>query len=95
MDSGEIYARITQIREAATTIGRSTATISDCLESVDAEVRALGTDRFMGIGAEAFRSEYYRITPKIRETFDQLRGFQEKLNAAADDIEVAARSVQS
>lgn len=94
MDSGEIYAKITQIREAATTIGRSTSTISDCLESVDAEVRALGTDRFMGIGAEAFRSEYYRLTPKMRETFEALAKFQDKLNAAADDIEVAARSAQ-
>ena len=92
MDTGELYARITQMREAATTIGRSATRVKDCIESVDNEVRALGSDRFMSIGAEAFRVEYNRLTPKLREAFDNLMRFQDKLITSADDIETASRS---
>ena len=94
MDTGEIYARITQMREAATTIGRSATRIRDCIENVDTEVRALGPDRFMSIGAEAFRVEYNRMTPQLREAFENLMRFQDKLVTAADDIETASRSRQ-
>ncbi len=92
MDSGEIYARISQMREAATTVGRSAARVRDCIEAIDSEVRALGSDRFMSIGAEAFRAEYHRMTPKLKESFDKLIRFQDKLNTSADDIEAASRS---
>ena len=92
MDSGEIFARITQMREAAATIGRSAARVGDCIEAIDNEVRAIGPDRFMSIGAEAFRVEYNRLTPRLREAFDNLLRFQDKLTASADDIEVASRS---
>ena len=92
MDSGELYARITQMRESATTIGRSAARVRDCIETVDVEIRALGSDRFMSIGAEAFRAEYNRLTPRLREAFDNLLRFQDKLTIAADDIEAASRS---
>ena len=92
MNSGEIYARITQMRESATTIGRSAARVRDCIEAVDNEVRALGPDRFMSIGAEAFRVEYNRLTPRLREAFDNLLHFQDKLITSADDIESASRS---
>lgn len=94
MDHGEIYIRIEQMREAATAIGRSSSTIQDAIDAVDREVRALGADRFMSIGAEAFRAEYNRVTPQLRESFEQLRQFQEKLNVSADDIELAAKSMR-
>ncbi len=94
MNVGEIYARITQMRDAAATINRSAAQINECIEAVESEMRALGPDRFMSISAEAFRAEYYRLTPKLREAFELLTGFQDKLNAAADDIEMASRSSQ-
>jgi len=94
MDSGEIYARITQMREAATTIGRSAAHVRDSIEAIENEVRALGPDRFMSVGAESFRMEYNRLTPKLREAFDDLMHFQGKLNTSADDIEAASRSKQ-
>ena len=92
--TGEIYVRIAQMREAATTITRSAAAINDSIEAVENEVRALSADRFMSVGAEVFRAEYYRLTPKLREAFDQLMRFQDKLNASADDIELASRSSQ-
>jgi len=92
MDTGELYAKITQMREAATTLNRSAARIQECIEAIDTEVRAIGPDRFMSIGAETFRAEYYRLTPKLREAVDKLSGFQEKLTTSADDIEIAARS---
>jgi WXG100 family type VII secretion target len=92
MDRGEIYARITQMREAATTIGRSANTVRECIESVDREVWALGADRFMSAGAEAFRGEYTRLKPKLAEAFEQLAMFQDKLNTSADDIEAASRT---
>lgn len=95
MEQGEIYAKITQMREASSTISRSARTIRDCIESVDREVWSLGTDRFMSVGAEAFRAEYTRLKPRLTESFDQLIRFQDKLNTAADDIEAAARSGRS
>lgn len=92
MGHGELYARITQMRDSAATIGRSAARIRECIEAVDNEVVALGTDRFMSVGAEAFRAEYNRMTPRLREAFENLMRFQEKLTTAADDIETASRS---
>lgn len=95
MDTGEIYAKITQMREAASTIGRSASNVRDCIEAVDREVWALGADRFMSAGAEAFRGEYMRLKPRLAESFEQLMLFQDKLNASADDIEMASRSGRS
>jgi len=92
MDTGEIYAKITQMRSTATVLGRSSTTIMDSIEAIDREVRALSSDRFMSVGAETFRVEYNRATPKLRDAFEQLIAFQDKLNMSADDIEVASRS---
>ena len=92
MSSGEIYARLHQLREAAGVIRRSTDQINRSIETIDGEVRALSSDRFMSVGAEVFRAEYARLTPRLQETFALLGAFHEKLNASADDIEVAART---
>lgn len=92
MDTGEIYAKITQMRSTATVLGRSSTTIMDSIEAIDREVRALSSDRFMSVGAETFRVEYNRATPKLRDAFEQLIAFQDKLNMSADDIEAASRS---
>ena len=92
MDTGEIYAKITQMRSTATVLSRSSTAIMDSIESIDREVRALSSDRFMSVGAETFRVEYNRATPKLRDAFEQLIAFQDKLNTAADDIEAASRS---
>ena len=91
MQSGELYARIMQMRDAATTIGRSAARVNDSIETVDNEVRAIGPERFMSPSAEAFRAEFNRMTPKLREAFQNLMQFQDKLSASADDIEAASR----
>jgi WXG100 family type VII secretion target len=89
---GEIYARIAQMREAAATIQRSATRIDGSLNAVDREIRALGTDRFMSLGAEAFRAEYNRLTPRLRDAFDLLTRFHQQLATSADDIEIAARA---
>lgn len=94
MDAGEIMVKITQMREAASTIGGSANRIIDSIEAVETEVRALGPERFMSIGAEAFRAEYNRLTPVLRDTFQNLVAFEEKLNNAADDIEMASRPLR-
>ncbi len=91
MDNGEIFAKITQMREAANTMGRTASNIDSGLQAVDREVRALGADRFMSIGAESFRAEYNRLTPRLHDAFELLHRFQDKLQTSADDIEMAAR----
>jgi uncharacterized protein YukE len=93
MYTGEIHAKITQMRDAATTLNQCASTINGCIESIDGEVRALSSDRFMSVGAELFRAEYNKLTPRLKEAFDLLADFQTKLNASADDIELAARSM--
>ena len=95
MYTGEIYAKITQMRDAATTLNQCSSEISRAIDSVDSEVRALSSDRFMSVGAEMFRAEYTKLTPRLKEAFDLLADFQAKLNASADDIELAARSMGS
>ncbi len=92
MSSGEIYAKLHQLREAASGLRQSTEQINRSIEAIDAEVRALSSDRFMSVGAEVFRAEYARLTPRLQETFALSGAFHDKLNASADDIEVAART---
>ncbi|MBK8135693.1 MAG: WXG100 family type VII secretion target [Chloroflexi bacterium] len=94
MNTGEITARIQQMRDAADTLGRSAGQIQRCIDTVESEVRALGPDRFMSLGAESFRAEFFRLTPKLHETFETLAAFRDKLHASADDIEVASRASQ-
>ena len=92
MQTGELYARIQQMREAASTLNQSATRIQDSIEAVDSELRALTADRFMSISAESFRAEYQRVTPRLKEAFELIGGFRDKLNQSADDIELAARS---
>jgi WXG100 family type VII secretion target len=94
METGELLAKVAQMRDAADTIGRSVSHIDQCLDSIDIEIRALSADRFMSIGAETFRGEYNRLMPRMRETFELLRTFKENLANSADDIELAARSAK-
>ncbi len=94
MPTGEIFAHISQMREAASAINRSVTRVTTAIDVVDQQILALTSDRFASAGADAFRTAYYRVTPRLREAFEVLSGFQEKLNAAADDIELAARSTQ-
>ncbi|MCU0511672.1 MAG: WXG100 family type VII secretion target [Anaerolineae bacterium] len=89
--SGELLARIQQMREAAATLRGSAARMGDCIDGVEAEIRALGVERFTSLAAESFRSDYQRLTPILREAAHKLERFHEKLIAAADEIEVASR----
>ena len=95
MATGEIQARIAQMRDAANTLRQSAARVGQSIEAVEIEVRALGADRFTSSGADMFRLEYQRLKPKLKESFDLLTGFHSKLNEAADDIEAASRAVRS
>jgi uncharacterized protein YukE len=95
MITGEIQARIAQMRDAANTLRQSASRVGQSIEAVETEVLALGPDRFTSSGAEMFRLEYQRRTPKLKEAFDMLTGFHGKLNEAADDIEAASRAVRS
>jgi WXG100 family type VII secretion target len=95
MTTGEIQVRIAQMRDAASILRQSATRVGQSIEAVDLEVRALGADRFTSSGADVFRLEYQRLTPKLKEAFDLLTGFHSKLNEAADDIEAASRAMRS
>jgi WXG100 family type VII secretion target len=91
MEGGELVARIGQMRDAASDIGEGANRIGEAMDAVDAEVRALGPDRFSSTAADAFRSEYNRLTTQLRESHDSLLQFRDKLLESADEIEAAAR----
>lgn len=89
--SGELLARINQMREAGATLRGSAARISDSIDGVEGEIRALGVERFTSLAAENFRSDYNRLTPILREAARKLEVFHDKLASAADEIELASR----
>lgn len=91
---GELHAKITQMRESARTIHGSARRILDSIDAVDHEIRSLGAERFTSTAAEDFRSRYLRLTPRLREASELLILFQEKLDAAADEIELASRPTE-
>jgi WXG100 family type VII secretion target len=91
MQGGELVARIGQMRDAANTIGSSADRINESVDAVDAEIRALGPERFASTAADSFRAEYNRITPQLREAHESLLQFKDKLLESADEIEAAAR----
>jgi uncharacterized protein YukE len=95
MSIGELHARLAQMREAATTLRQSASRVGQSIEAVEDEIRWLGAERFTSSGADVFRLEYQRLTPKLKESFDLLSGFHSKLNEAADDIEAASRSMRT
>lgn len=88
-----VIARIDQMRESANNIGNSANKIRDAVQSTDNEVRALGEDRYMSPGATAFRTQYFRLTPRLNQAAEELLKFQAKLIEAADEIQRAAGSL--
>lgn len=94
MNTGELVARLNQMREASQVIRTSAHRIDEIMMRVDVQVMALDADRYAGISADAFRAEYARLTPLLREAHQKLWVFQEKLSSSADEIESAARPVE-
>jgi WXG100 family type VII secretion target len=91
---GELRAKTSQMRDAAQTIQNSATRINDCIDSVDAEIRSLSVDRFTSIAAEEFRARYMRLTPRLKDAAKNLMAFQQKLNDAANEIELASRPTE-
>ena len=91
MGNGELVARITEMRDAADAIGGSAQRINDAVDAVDAQVKALGPDRFASTAAESFRTEYNRVTPRLKQAYEDLMLFKQKLLESADEIEAASR----
>lgn len=91
---GELRAKTSQMRDAAQTIQNSAQRINDCIESVDSEIRALSIDRFTSIAAEEFRARYMRLTPRLKDAAKNLMQFQQRLNDAASEIELASRPTE-
>jgi WXG100 family type VII secretion target len=91
MTSGTLFARIAQMREAANSLRYSAIRIHDSMDAVENEVKTLGADRYQSVAAEEFRREYNRLMPELKQAYDDLMRFHDKLNRAADDIEIAAR----
>lgn len=91
---GELRAKTSQMRDAAQTIQSSAQRITDCIESVDAEIRSLSVDRFTSIAAEEFRARYTRLTPRLQDAAKNLMHFQQRLNDAANEIELASRPTE-
>jgi uncharacterized protein YukE len=92
MDS-EVIARITQMRDAASSINTGATKIKDAVDQTNKEVAALGPDRYMSPGADSFRANYARLTPRLEEAYQNLIDFQKRLSDAADEIENAAGSI--
>jgi WXG100 family type VII secretion target len=92
--SGELLARLNQMRDAAGAIRTSAQRVDEIITRVDVQIAALDADRFTGSAAEQFRAEYHRLTPVLREAYQKLWLFQEKLVLSADDIEAAARPLE-
>ena len=92
MDS-EVVARIAQMRDAASRINSGASKIKDAVDQTNKEVTALGPDRYMSPGADSFRANYARLTPRLEEAYQQLLAFQKRLGNAADEIEAAAGSI--
>jgi uncharacterized protein YukE len=92
MDS-EVIARITQMRDAATNINSGASKIKDAVDQTNKEVSALGPDRYMSPGADSFRANYARLTPKLEEAYQNLIDFQKRLSDASDEIESAAGTI--
>jgi uncharacterized protein YukE len=88
----EVVARITQMRDASTNINSGAAKIKDAVDQTNKEVSALGPDRYMSPGADTFRANYSRLTPRLEEAYQQLIEFQKRLSDASDEIETAAGS---
>lgn len=91
MEGGELVARITEMRESANAIGGSATRINEAVDAVDAQIRALGPDRFSSTAAESFRAEFNRLTPQLRQAYEDLMLFKAKLLESADEIEAASR----
>jgi uncharacterized protein YukE len=89
----EVVARITQMRDASTNINSGASKIKDAVDQTNKEVSALGPDRYMSPGADTFRANYARLTPRLEEAYQQLIEFQKRLSDAADEIEAAAGSI--
>jgi WXG100 family type VII secretion target len=89
--SGELLAKIAEMRTAADAIGGSAERVNQAVDAVDVEIKALGPDRFSGAASDAFRAEYNRLTPALREAYEDLVQFKQKLIESADDIERASK----
>ena len=91
MSTGLIQARIAEMREAAVALRQSAVRVAECMDAVDSEIKAIGPDRYSSTAAEDFRRDYNRLTPDLREAYDHLMRFHDKLMSAADEIEMASR----
>lgn len=89
----EVIARIAQMRDASSSINAGANKIKDAVDQTNKEVSALGPDRYMSPGADTFRTNYARLTPRLEESYQQLIAFQKRLSDAADEIEAAANSM--
>lgn len=85
-----VHARIEQMRQTARNILTSAVAINDAITKTDAEANALGPDVYSSPGADQFRENYQRLTPRLRQAYDDLTRFQKQLQDAADEIEIAS-----
>jgi len=86
MPADGVVATVSQMRDAAAKIGASAQRISDAMDVVDQNVNALGPSVFMSDAADAFRSSYYQLTPKLRDALTGLNVFDQKLRETADEL---------
>ena len=60
------------MRDASTNINSGASKIKDAVDQTNKEVSALGPDRYMSPGADTFRANYARLTPRLEEAYQQL-----------------------
>lgn len=86
----EVQTRISQIREAADQMSKSSQRLDESLEQVRLTVQYLYTMGYQGQGAAGLFALYQDSTARMEEWIALLRNFSGSLAQAADDIERAA-----
>jgi uncharacterized protein YukE len=85
----DIRINIAQMRDSATTLSSSAASITDSMNVIDSNMKALGPDRYVSPSADRLRDAYARLYPTLMDVPDLLRRFENELRTAADAFERA------
>lgn len=88
--SSDIRVNIAQMRESATTLKSSAASISNSMDVIDGNMKALGPDRYNTPKADRLREAYQRLYTTLMEVPELLNKFESELRVAADEFERAA-----
>lgn len=88
----DILVKPPQLREAANQIRQHARTIQASIDAVDADIKAIGPDRFEGVSADTIRNRYNRLRDRIYKFKPLLEAFGRDLDETAARFEAADRA---